>query len=158
MWTCSKRFYFYIQDKLSGIINEQSWQCADSSISPCCGNVKNCHFSWVLPDGNWKYGKFAALLHKTSALDYSWYCQFLCISSVQWNINIAKEQTVIHLHRRIQWRILSLISTAFAFRNRRFFYSSCLIKYSDWMMMPHIGKCVGIKIIFIIFSYCSSAG
>ena len=44
---------------------------ADSSISPCCGNVKNCHFSGVLPDGNWKYGKFAALLHNISALDYS---------------------------------------------------------------------------------------
>ena len=82
----------YPQNILSGIINEQSWQFADNSISPCCGNVKNCHFSGVLPDGNWKYGKFVALLYNTSALDYSWYCQFLCISSVsvQWDVNIAK--------------------------------------------------------------------
>ena len=85
-----KRFYFHKIYCL--VLSMNSHDNADSSISPCCGNVKNCHFSGVLPDGNWKYGKFAALLHNTSALDYSWYCQFLCISSVsvQWDVNIAK--------------------------------------------------------------------
>ena len=85
-----KRFYFHKIYCL--VLSMNSHDNADSSISPCCGNVKNCHFSGVLPDGNWKYGKFAALLHNTSASDYSWYCQFLCISSVsvQWDVNIAK--------------------------------------------------------------------
>ena len=90
LWTSSKRFYFHKIYCL--LLSMNSHDNADSSISPCCGNVKNCHFSGVLPDGNWKYGKFAALLHNTSAVDYSWYCQFLCISSVsvQWDVNIAK--------------------------------------------------------------------
>ena len=85
-----KRFYFHKIYCL--VLSMNSHDNADSSISPCCGNVKNCHFSGVLPDGNWKYGKFAALLHNTSAVDYSWYCQFLSISSVsvQWDVNIAK--------------------------------------------------------------------